>query len=283
MLSIIVSSYQEEYFYQFTNSVKETIGDDFEYEIIQQWNPGTMGICEAYNKGAEKAQFENLLFVHEDVVFETENWGSILLRYLRIDNVGCIALAGANYIPNSPTPWWVIKGYGNSHLSHYNKKTNKRYNYTFLGDEKGLLETKLIDGVFIACQKKVWEQIKFNEDLKGFHGYDINFSLSVSQHYQNYILNTITLVHFSHGNLTKEWLENVIKAYKFLNPINQENNRETELICFNYFADQLRYLNFSSQDKMNYLNKFISYKHLGLVNWIKAKRKIKLIKKYNEY
>ena len=30
-------------------------------------------------------------------------------------------------------------------------------------------------------------------------------------------------------------------------------------------------------------NKFISYKHLGLVNWIKAKRKIKLIKKYNEY
>ena len=282
MLSIIVSSYKEDDFNQFSKNVKETIGDDFQYEIIQQWNPGIIGICEAYNKGAEKSKYENLLFIHEDVLFETKNWGKTLIDYLQIDNVGCIGVAGANYIPRTPTPWWVIADYANSHLSHYNKKTNKRYNYTFSSDKNGLLETKLLDGVFIACQKKVWKQIKFNEDLKGFHGYDINFSLKVSENFQNYITNKISIVHFSHGSLTKEWLENLIIAYKESNSVNPTIDKNTELYSFNYFANQLRYLNFTMEDKMMYLNQYISYKKLGLKNWIKAKRKIKLIKKYYE-
>ena len=62
MLSIIVSSYKEDDFNQFSKNVKETIGDDFQYEIIQQWNPGIIGICEAYNKGAEKSKYENFTF-----------------------------------------------------------------------------------------------------------------------------------------------------------------------------------------------------------------------------
>ncbi|MDH1881988.1 glycosyltransferase [Empedobacter sp. GD03797] len=281
MLSIIVSSYQEEYFIQFSKNIEETIGNDFEYEIIQQWNPGTMGICEAYNRGAEKAQYENLLFIHEDVIFETKNWGNILTDYLKMDHIGCIGLAGANYIPNTPTPWWVIEGYANSHLSHYNKKTNKRYDYTFSRDKNRLLKTKLLDGVFIACRKNVWKKIKFNEDLKGFHGYDINFSIKVTENYQNYITNKISIVHFSHGNLTKEWLQNLIVAYKESNSVNQVTNKDTELFCFNYLADQLRHFGFTMEDKMIYLNQFISYKNLGLKNWLKAKHKIKAIKKYN--
>ncbi len=281
MLSLIVSSYQQHYFEQFSENVKATIGDGFEYEIIQQWNPGVMGICETYNKGAEKALYDNLLFIHEDVLFETKDWGSILIDYLKLDNVGCIGVAGANYIPNVPTPWWVIKDYANSHLSHFNKKTNKRYDYTFSSDKNGLLETKLLDGVFIACQKKIWWEIKFNEELQGFHGYDIDFSIKVTENHQSYITNKISIVHFSHGNLTKEWLENLIKSYKYYNEKNQINNQETELFCFNYFANQLRYLEFTMEDKIMYLNQFISYKKLGLKHWLKAKRKIKAIKKYN--
>ncbi|WP_313360329.1 glycosyltransferase [Empedobacter sp.] len=281
MLSLIVSSYQQHYFEQFSENVKATIGDDFEYEIIQQWNPSVMGICEAYNKGAEKAKFDNLLFVHEDILFETKDWGSILIDYLKSDNVGCIGLAGANYIPNTPSPWWVIEGYANSHLSHFNKKTNKRYNYTFEAKENGLLNSKIIDGVFIAVKKTVWKKVKFNEGLKGFHGYDIGFSIAVSQIKQNYILNKISLVHYSSGNLSKEWLESVIKAYSFVEKAKTKIDNKLELVCFNYFADQLRYLGFAMSDKTEYLNQFISYKKLGLKNWLKAKRKIKAIKKYN--
>lgn len=281
MLSIIVSSYQTEYFEQFSTNVKKTIGDNFEYEIIQQWNPAIMSICKAYNKGAEKAQYENLLFIHEDVLFETQDWGNILVDYLQLDNIGCVSLAGSNYIPNTPTPWWVVEGYANSHLSHFSKLTNKRVDYTFVGNENGLLNAKIIDGVFIACKKNVWNKVKFNENLKGFHGYDISFSLSISHNFQNYIQNKISLVHFSPGNLSKEWLIDVIKAYSLVPKKESRIDKNTELICFNYFADQLRHLQFSSKEKENYLYRFISIKHLGILNWIKAKRKIKAIKKYN--
>lgn len=280
MLSIIVSSYQPEYFLQFSNNIEETIGVNFAYEIIQIWNPNLMGICEAYNKGAEKAQYENLLFVHEDVLFETQNWGAILINFLEDERMGCIGLAGANYIPNTPAPWWIIDNYKNSHLAHFNKKTNKRYDYTFSSDN-GLLPSKILDGVFLACRKNIWKRVKFNEELKGFHGYDINFSLAVSEIKQNHILNKINIVHFSAGSLTSEWMTQLIKAYN-LSSYKQKDiiNKDTELASFKYFADQLRHLDFPANEKLFYLQKFISFKHLGFINWIKAYKKIQYIKKY---
>lgn len=269
MLSIIVSSYQTEYFAQFSYNVKETIGDNFEYEIIQQWNPAIMGICEAYNKGAEQAQYDNLLFVHEDVIFETNNWGTILIDCLKDETTGCIGVAGANYIPNTPTPWWVIGNYKDSHLAHFNKKTNKRYDYTFSSDH-GILPSKILDGVFLACRKEIWKQIKFNEELKGFHGYDINFSLAASQIKQNYILNTINIVHFSHGSLSKDWLTDVILAYKLANIRSQNNDKETELIAFKHLADQLRAQKFPKKERLLNLLNYFSWQHLRLAGMYKA-------------
>lgn len=282
MLSIIVSSYQKDYFNQFSENVLATIGENFVYEIVQIWNPGTMGICEAYNKGAEQAQYNNLLFVHEDVLFETEDWGKILCNYLREDKTGCIGIAGANYVPYTPSPWWIIESYRFSHLSHYNANTKKRFDYTFTTNNTGLQKCKLLDGVFIACRKDVWGKVKFNQTLKGFHGYDILFSLVVSKNYQNFVTNQILLVHYSAGSLTKEWLKNVILAYKLADIRHLNIDKKIELIAFKYFADQIRYLVFDKKEIMQYLKHFISFKNLGLINWLKAKRKIEFIKKHTK-
>ena len=208
MLSIIVSSYQEEYFYQFTNSVKETIGDDFEYEIIQQWNPGTMGICEAYNKGAEKAQFENLLFVHEDIIFETNNWGSILLEQLEIDNIGCIGLAGSSIKTKFPIGWWDIT---NRKFLHLNQHTVERGIEQYREDN--IKEVKILDGVFIAVKKNIWKANKFNQNNHSFHGYDLEFSLNISKNYKNFVFNEILVTHLSEGKLTKEWYLKLFNIY----------------------------------------------------------------------
>ena len=44
--------------------------------------------------------------------------------------------------------------------------------------ENVLEEVVCLDGVFICSRKEVWQQSKFNDaDLKGFHFYDIDFSL----------------------------------------------------------------------------------------------------------
>lgn len=88
MLSIIVSSYQKDNFSNFTKNISETIGIGFNYEIIAIENPGLMGICEAYNKGAKKSVYSNLLFIREDVLFTTQNWGELLMRHLEQPNCG---------------------------------------------------------------------------------------------------------------------------------------------------------------------------------------------------
>ena len=53
MISIIVSSYRSEMFNALSSNIDRTIGNTI-YEIIQVWNPNTMSIAQAYNKGAKE-------------------------------------------------------------------------------------------------------------------------------------------------------------------------------------------------------------------------------------
>ena len=82
MLSIIVSSYQPKLFQELQKNIEATIGNII-YEVVQVWNPNKMSISQAYNLGVARSQYSSLLFVHEDVIFECENWGKILIDYIQ--------------------------------------------------------------------------------------------------------------------------------------------------------------------------------------------------------
>ncbi|MFX5306134.1 glycosyltransferase, partial [Acinetobacter baumannii] len=62
-----------------------------------------MSITEAYNSGAEKSTFENLLFLHEDIIFYTRNWGNKLLHHLQKESTGIVGVAGSSYVPFAPS------------------------------------------------------------------------------------------------------------------------------------------------------------------------------------
>jgi hypothetical protein len=97
MISIIVCSINDRLFIQFSNSVKETIGADYEIIKIDN-NIEKIGISEAYNKGARLSKYEYLLFSHEDVIFETKNWGLKLINHFRnLNNPGMLTIAGSPY------------------------------------------------------------------------------------------------------------------------------------------------------------------------------------------
>ncbi|SMC40779.1 glycosyltransferase [Moheibacter sediminis] len=280
MLSLIISSHKPDYFAAAEKNIAETCG--IPYEIIQIKNPGLMGICEAYNKGAEQAKYENLLFIHEDLLFETQDWGNILVDYLKDENLGCIGVAGANYIPHVPTSWWVVKGYAASHIAHFNNETQKRYDYTFKGNEKGLFDVKFIDGVFIGCRKDVWQKNKFDERLKDFHAYDISFSLKINTSLQNFITNKISIVHFSPGTLSKEWLNQLI----YNRELNAEYfsqkiiDRNTEFEAYFNFVEFLRQKRFSKKERLTFLLKYFNLSKLGVIGSFKALRFIYWIYKY---
>ncbi|WP_336689161.1 MULTISPECIES: glycosyltransferase [unclassified Chryseobacterium] len=214
MLSIIISSYQKHYFDQLVENIRETIGEDFQYEIIQMWNPNLMSITKAYNSGAGKSRYENLLFLHEDIIFYTRNWGQRLLNHLQKESTGIVGVAGSSYVPSAPSSWTVSEKYNSVYILQGNKENTEFFHIN--STEKNRTEVFAVDGVFMAIRKKNYNEFRFDENLKGFHGYDLDFSLRVSRKFQNYIINDILIKHFSAGNLDKKWLDANIKVKKKL-------------------------------------------------------------------
>lgn len=233
MLSIIISSYQRERYNNLIKNINDTIGDDFLYEVIQILNPNLMGITEAYNKGAKKAIYNHLLFVHEDILFHTSNWGQKLIQHFENPSIGIVGVAGSSYVPQSPCGWYINdSNYNHIHYIQNNKINNPTLIDTFSEGEIKK-RTFALDGVFLAIKKYIYLDILFNENLKGFHGYDLDFSLRVAQSHENYVINNILIEHFSQGNPDKEWFESTIEIkrnvkYKY----NQEINSKIERNLF---------------------------------------------------
>jgi len=207
MLSIIISSYQPHYYQALEKNIAETIG--IPYEVIKVDNPGKMGICEAYNHGAQKAQYDYLLFLHEDVLFETQNWGLILTQLLSKKSIGCVGLAGGDYVSSYPLPWWQNKERRFFHLNQISTNEEKKINR--LTEHKNVI---FLDGVFIACRKNIFLETGFSDYLQGFHGYDMDFSWRASQTHQNIVSHEITLTHFSAGHPNIEWFKSLILIWE---------------------------------------------------------------------
>ena len=207
MLSIIISSYQPHYYQALEKNIAETIG--IPYEVIKVDNPGKMGICEAYNHGAQKAQYDYLLFLHEDVLFETQNWGLILTQLLSKKSIGCVGLAGGDYVSTYPLPWWQNKERRFFHLNQI--LPNGSEQKLRIHENKNVV---FLDGVFIACRKNIFLETGFSDYLQGFHGYDMDFSWRASQTHQNIVSHEITLTHFSAGHPNIEWFKSLILIWE---------------------------------------------------------------------
>lgn len=249
MLSIIISSYKPDYFSALEKNIAETCG--VPYEIIKVDNPGIMGICEAYNNGAAKAGYEYLLFLHEDVEFMHKNWGKFLTKtYFALPKVGVIGIAGAS------RKFKMAYGYGFSKIFLDEIFVN-------VGDENGKFyhkennlptKIKVIDGVFMAVKKDIWQEFKFNSKfLRGFHFYDIDFSLRISEKYQNYLIPNIGLIHFSKGKFGNDWVKEAIRFNKKSNynfdPITETEKKQVRKDWYQRlknepisFTNRLRYI-----------------------------------------
>lgn len=264
MLSIIVSSYQKDNFYNFSKNIRETIGVGFSYEIIAIENPGLMGICEAYNKGAEKSLYSNLLFIHEDVLFTTQNWGEVLIRHLNELNCGCVGVAGNAIKTRFPIAWWDIKESKYTHIVQSTKSGTLIKKRLATNNNDAVL----LDGVFIGVKKEVWNKIKFNEGLlKNFHGYDIDFSIRVSRYYNNYIINDIHLTHFSEGTPNKKWFEELTKVYQYNKGfINKSQIKLDDIKHIELYFRYLRAYNFTKKNRIRLFLKFYNPLRYSLID-----------------
>ncbi len=195
-------------------NVAGTIGD-VPYEFIAFDNrPHNLPIAEVYNRCASRARYPYLCFVHEDVAFLTKHWGRLLSQQLSAPSCGAIGFAGSVVKTARLTAWntcgldlranYVQHMRGRTHLHRVNPA--------------GADFTRVVtlDGLCLFVRRDVWQTHPFDpEACPGFHGYDLDFTLSLTEGgFANYVCNTVVVEHRSEGSYTLGWLNDLRQLHR---------------------------------------------------------------------
>lgn len=281
MLSIIVSTYKPDNFRSFEQNVADTIG--IEYEIIKIENNGVMGLCTAYNKGITLAKFPYICFAHDDISFTKPNWGKNFIHYFEEHPVlGLIGIAGSSNKTWVPSGW----SYPDPEYRSFCKMdilqqeaSGIRRHIRNKPEDKDYAQVVTLDGCFMFSTKKVLKEIQFDEiNFKGFHCYDIDFSLQVSLQSKVFVLFDTGIIHYSEGGFKKDWLQDSMKfhkKWKSLLPISCEKFSKDDIRYSEYNAYQFLLAKVSLFKTCRFylfthiLNTSKMYKSVGFNNWIK--------------
>ncbi len=242
MISIIICHINPGYLEAVKENIEQTVGIPFELIAVDNRN-STAGICEVYNKAAGVAKFDVLCFMHEDVKIHSSKWGTDLVTLLRDETIGLVGISGTLYKSDYPSSWSSCQQdlYRVNAIQHFDKKTAPvLHKFNPLGEDYS--EVAVIDGVFMACRKSTWQSTTFDSELiRGFHGYDLDFSLSVGESYKIVVTHHILLEHFSAGTIDTDWLKIYValhKKWKNVLPKNVakwgEHNRLADYIACSY-------------------------------------------------
>jgi hypothetical protein len=278
MISIIICSIKDSFFQELKINILNTIGE-VAYEIIKIDNlKEKWSIAKAYNFGFEKAKFNNLLFIHEDILFVQENWGEIFINELAKKNIGLIGLAGASYKSKFPSAFWHVPKdkISINIIQHYKNKKKELVNYGFNKNE-GIVA---VDGVFLGLKKRIG--VNFDEKIKGFHCYDLAISLRIlNKGYDIKVIDTILIEHFSIGTTDILFLKNYLKFHKKYKKIIKHNivsSKELDIYSVEQFIKVClsnRFFSFHLFIKSFILNPISeinkNYLKMGIVNLIKNK------------
>jgi glycosyltransferase involved in cell wall biosynthesis len=199
-------------------------------QIIPIENEGKYSLPEAYNMILEQATNDIVVLCHDDIYFDSKNWGSKILKHFkRSPEYGILGLAGSTQLPES-AKWWEdfskMKGIVNH--EHEGKKWESKYSSS-LGNQ--IDNVVLVDGLFIVLNKKNIKQT-FNEEIKGFHFYDVDFSFrNFIEDVKIGVIYDVRVTHKSIGQTNEQWEQNRIvfaEKHKDLLPVKIKRNLTLE-------------------------------------------------------
>lgn len=264
MISIIICSRTQTISDSLSKNIKSTIGCAYELIIIDN-SKNQYSIFEAYNLGIQKSANKYLCFIHDDILFHSNNWGSVLIDLFEKEKqTGLLGVAGAKFKTKIPSAWWhTPKDQIALHIiQHFNDGTIATQSFGF--ENNSLQEVVTIDGVFMALRKDT--KITFNLEMQGFHNYDLNLSFEcIKNGYKLMVTDTIAIEHFSTGTIDVSWVESAHKIhdlYKAILPISctvYNSNKKFEV------ANAIRFINrclqFNNNTKAFYIWKKLVIMH----------------------
>ena len=123
-----------------------------EVEVIQKINNGEKSLSEVYNEILKESKNDIVVLCHDDLEFDTKNWGDKVLKHFqKTPEYGILGLAGTKYL-DSNAKWWEVFNtmYGVVNHKHEGKKWTSTYSKD-IGNK--IEDVILVDGLFLVVNK----------------------------------------------------------------------------------------------------------------------------------
>lgn len=175
-------------------------------QIIEVVNPDGKSLTEVYNEILEQSTYDIVILCHDDIYFDSNNWGQKIMNHFKRSEYGILGVAGSTQLPKSGM-WWEdrTKMVGIVNHEHEGKKWTSKYSDN-LGNS--IKETILVDGLFMALHKNRIKK-NFDENVKGFHLYDVNFCFrNFIEQVKIGVVFDIKITHKSIGMTNEQWDNN---------------------------------------------------------------------------
>lgn len=255
MISIIISSRNQEHCNKIKSNIAATIGEAFEIIIIK--NNGDCSLSKVYNEGGKLANYPYICFVHDDVIFQTNNWGKKIINIFQDNKIGLVGVVGSKILTRYSLGWFCPFFSSNFLVGHIIQGNNSFDDFEsiyYSQSTENLEKVVVIDGVFMFTTKDIWERAKFDEKkLFGFHAYDVDFCLNIIKlGFEIVVDKEISLLHKSTGVNDKKWFDaicSINKKYKNILPVITE---DLKINWIKYFKTRILLF-------LRYIKKYFEY------------------------
>lgn len=203
MISCIICSRTPDISIKQRENIEKTIGISYEIVVIDN-SHNAYSIFSAYNEGVKRAVGDVFCFMHDDIMFETQNWGSIIQNLLNTNRIGVVGVAGTYCMPNIPCYW------SSSRISTGRIKwEGVLYDQPYIYGNSSVIA---LDGVFLCVKADLFRKktILFDEEnFKGFHFYDMDICMQIhNAGYDAIVTRDILMNHFHRATFNKNFYEN---------------------------------------------------------------------------
>jgi hypothetical protein len=198
-ISIIICNIDTEKFKAVSEMYRGIMGSA-DFEIIGIHDAKSM--AEGYNRAINKSTGDVLIFSHDDIEFITPDLPNRLLRHLQTYDL--VGLAGTSRFCGN---FWLAAGppFVFGQVTH--PAPTGGFNVNLFGAPAPIVgDLQALDGLFIAVNRRVFDKVRFDESLAGFHFYDLDFTASAHDAGFNLaVANDIHAIHSSMGSYGPEW------------------------------------------------------------------------------